>query len=142
MQCTASIHGALATDLGAMAIAGDAFAHEDGMMEDEKRLMGRIRQYIDRHLGECELDEKAIRDHFSVSRATLYRRFQRLGGVASYIRERRLQLAHQHLRRNPSCSLTWLLYEVGFASERQFQRCFHTRFGMTAADWRRSCRSN
>ncbi|SBV50267.1 transcriptional regulator [Xanthomonas bromi] len=41
----------------------------------------------------------------------------------------------------PDCSLTWLLYEMGFASERQFQRAFQQRFGMPPMQWRRQCRA-
>lgn len=100
----------------------------------------RIADFIDAHLGECELDERMIREAFALSRPTLYRLFQAHGGVARYIRERRLWLAHRHLDRDPACSVTWLLYEVGFASERQFQRAFQARFGMSPADWRQTCR--
>lgn len=113
-----------------------------GNAQGEERQIRSIRHHIDSHLGDCELSEKAIRQRFNVSRATLYRRFQPLGEVARYIRERRLQLAHRHLYRNPACNLTWLLYEVGFASERQFERAFNARFGMSAAQWRRCCQAD
>ncbi|MGE6332209.1 helix-turn-helix domain-containing protein [Stenotrophomonas sp. NPDC077659] len=100
----------------------------------------RIVDFIDIHLGECDLDERMIRDAFALSRPTLYRLFQPQGGVARYIRTRRLWLAHRHLDRDPGCSVTWLLYEVGFASERQFQRAFLAHFGMSPATWRQCCR--
>ena len=122
----------LAADLGATPCHRlHALAHP--------QLLG-ILDYIDAHLGECELGERTIRAAFGCSRPTLYRLFQALGGVARYIRDRRLWLAHRHLQRNPGCSLTWLLYEVGFASERQFQRAFQARFGMSPAGWRQACR--
>ncbi|WP_082190209.1 AraC family transcriptional regulator [Frateuria defendens] len=35
---------------------------------------------------------------------------------------------------------TWRLYEFGFASERQFQRAFRARYGISPAQWRRQCR--
>ncbi|MCD0278637.1 AraC family transcriptional regulator [Xanthomonas melonis] len=78
---------------------------------------------------------------FALSRASLYRLFQSRGGVASYIREQRLCTAHRYLQAYPDCSLTWLLYEMGFASERQFQRAFQQRFGMPPMQWRRQCRA-
>lgn len=134
-----SVIGALAADLGATAAC--RLQHLATMPGDDDELrLAPILDYIDRHLGECELGERGIRDAFGLSRPTLYRLFQALGGVARYIRERRLRLAHRHLQRDPGCSLTWLLYEVGFASERQFQRAFQARFGMSPAGWRTTCR--
>lgn len=108
-------------------------------LEAEDVLLGEIIDYIDGRLGDYDLGERMIRNAFNLSRATLYRRFQPLGGIASFIRDKRLQLAHMHLKGNPNCSLTWLLYEVGFSSERQFQRSFQARYGMSPANWRRSC---
>jgi len=140
--CSASVIGALAADLHATVPTRARDCR--GTAPDAPPPVGPtadILDYIDAHLGECELDERMIRDAFGLSRATLYRSFQGLGGVARYIRERRLRLAHRHLQRDPACSLTWLLYEVGFASERQFQRAFQARFGMSPARWRLACRS-
>ncbi len=136
-----SVAGPLAADLRSTHSYRTRAAAAPSTPVLEEQWLSCVLDYIDVHLGECELDERMIRDRFSLSRATLYRRFQALGGVSNYIRERRLQLAHRHLQRDPNCSLTWLLYEVGFASERQFQRSFQARFGMSPAHWRRSCRS-
>lgn len=138
LHCT-SLVDALAADLGSPAFGHPARADTRVASLDPR--LRRILGFIDVHLGECELDERMIRDAFALSRPTLYRLFQALGGVARYIRERRLWLAHRHLDRDPGCSVTWLLYEVGFASERQFQRAFQARYGMSPADWRRACRS-
>lgn len=138
---TASIIGALAMDLNATVPHRTNPAIENLPATADDPALMEILDYIDTHLGECELGEQSIRHRFKLSRATLYRRFQTLGGVANYIRERRLQLAYRHLTHNPACSLTWLLYEIGFASERQFQRSFMARFGMSAANWRRNCQA-
>ncbi|MBN6149165.1 helix-turn-helix transcriptional regulator [Xanthomonas sp. AmX2] len=97
--------------------------------------------YIEENIGEPELGTESLLAAFHLSRATLYRLFQSRGGVASYIREQRLRTAHRYLQLHPECSLTWLLYEMGFASERQFQRAFQARFGMSPAHWRKACRA-
>ncbi|NYF22078.1 AraC-like DNA-binding protein [Xanthomonas sp. JAI131] len=97
--------------------------------------------YIEENIGEPELGGEMLLAAFPLSRATLYRLFQARGGVASYIREQRLRTAHRYLQLHPQCSLTWLLYEMGFASERQFQRAFQARFGMSPAQWRKACRA-
>lgn len=133
-----SVSHALAADLGA-TLSQRLQALADLDRARDPRLPG-ILHYIDAHLGEGELDERMIRAAFGYSRPTLYRLFQALGGVARHIRERRLWLAYRHLQRHPGCSLTWLLYEVGFTSERQFQRAFQARFGMSPAGWRQACR--
>lgn len=104
-------------------------------------LMIDLLAYIEQHIGEAELGTGALQQAFALSRAALYRLFQPRGGVASYIREQRLRTAYRYLQAYPECSLTWLLYEMGFASERQFQRAFQQRFGMPPMQWRRLCRA-
>ncbi|MBG3849998.1 transcriptional regulator TagK [Xanthomonas sp. WHRI 8391] len=104
-------------------------------------LMIDLLAYIEQHIGEAELGTESLQQAFALSRASLYRLFQSRGGVARYIREQRLCTAHRYLQAYPECSLTWLLYEMGFASERQFQRCFQQRFGMQPMQWRRHCRA-
>ncbi|MFC3550067.1 helix-turn-helix domain-containing protein [Lysobacter cavernae] len=95
--------------------------------------------HIEHNLREPELGIESLQTCFGVSRATVYRIFHNVGGVHSHIRERRLQAAHRHLRQFPDCNLTWLLYEIGFGSERQFQRAFQTHFAMAPSEWKRRC---
>nr|WP_244952558.1 transcriptional regulator TagK [Xanthomonas maliensis] len=104
-------------------------------------LMIDLLAYIEQHIGEPELGTETLQQAFALSRASLYRLFHSRGGVASYIREQRLCTAYRYLQAFPECSLTWLLYEMGFASERQFQRAFQQRFGMPPMQWRRQCRA-
>lgn len=110
-------------------------------IEAHAPLMIDLLAYIEQHIGESELGTDSLQQAFALSRASLYRLFQSRGGVASYIREQRLCTAHRYLQAYPECSLTWLLYEMGFASERQFQRAFQQRFGMPPMQWRRQCRA-
>lgn len=109
--------------------------------ETHTQLMIDLLSYIQQHIGETEFGTASLLRAFSLSRASLYRLFQSRGGVASYLREQRLCAAYRYLQAYPQCSLTWLLYETGFASERQFQRCFQQRFGMPPMHWRRHCRA-
>lgn len=141
IPCTASTLAALAIDTDADALHCAAATKQSAPPPANDPALLAMLEYIDTHLGECDLGEHILCKRFMLSRATLYRRFQAVGGVARYIRERRLQRAQQHLAHNPGCSLTWLLYEMGFASERQFQRSFLAHFGMSAAHWRRRCQA-
>lgn len=103
--------------------------------------MPRILRHIEQHIEDPELGAVGLQRLFGVSRPTLYRMFQPIGGISRYIRERRLQAAHLRLRREPDSSITFLLYDLGFESERQFQRAFHAYFGMSPAQWRERCRA-
>lgn len=100
-------------------------------------LRWQIDAYIDRHLGEENLGSTSLARRFRLSRATLYRLFEDRDGIARHIRERRLQAASSQLARPSPPRLTWLLHELGFASERQFQRAFRARFGMCPTQWRK-----
>ena|SRR5690606_22595897 len=104
------------------------------------RLPGILR-CIEDELCDPALGTDTLVRRFHVSRPTLYRMFHPLGGVARYIRERRLLLAHRRLRDDPECTITFLLYDLGFESERQFQRAFQGRFGMSPTSWRNACRA-
>lgn len=100
-------------------------------------LRREIDAYIEQNLGESDLGSVSLARRFRLSRATLYRLFADRGGVARHIRECRLQAASQQLSGASPPRLTWLLHELGFASERQFQRAFRARFGMCPTQWRK-----
>ncbi len=112
------------------------------VVHSQRLLLIDLLAYIDEHIGESDLDGNVLAAAFGLSRATVYRMFHGRGGISSYIRDKRLTIAHRYLQTYPHCSLTWLLYEMGFASERQFQRAFQQRFGMSPAQWRRQCRAD
>jgi hypothetical protein len=56
-----------------------------------------IKRYIEQHLASPELSPASICAAFGLSRATLYRLFEPLGGIASSIRERRLARTYAEL---------------------------------------------
>ena len=100
----------------------------------------RLLSFVDQHIRDPDLCSEHLQARFHMSRASLYRLFQSRGGIANYIRDRRLQLAHTQLRLHPASSITWLLYDLGFGSERQFQRAFQNKFGQSPTQWRARCR--
>lgn len=100
----------------------------------------RVLRFIEENLKNPNLGIGMLQSAFHVSRPTLHRMFRAAGGASRYIRERRLLVAHQYIHNNPDSSITFLLYDLGFASDRQFQRAFHAYFGMSAAQWRQCCR--
>lgn len=106
----------------------------------DPRLM-EVVSYIEEHLDDPDLGVDRLQSVFCVSRATLYRMFSEIGGVARFIRRQRLVAARQHLRQHPELAITWLLYELGFGSERQFQRAFQAEFGISPSEWRERCKA-
>lgn len=97
----------------------------------EAAMKEQIRAYIRAYLTSTCLDSSTLQRTFRISRRLLYRLFDDVGGVARYIREQRLEAAHERIVANPGCSITRLLYDLGFTSDRQFQRSFRARYGMS-----------
>lgn len=66
-----------------------------------------------------------------VSRSSLYRAFEPMGGVLTYVRNRRLArvYAAQRMRTGSSVGLEVLASEHGFASAKQLNAAFRDRFG-------------
>jgi AraC-like DNA-binding protein len=98
----------------------------------ERNLRRRMLSFIDANLGEPALGIEALMRQFQISRAHLYRAFVIDGGVATAIRDRRLDRAYHRLRdKGQSGSLTEMAYELGFTSSGQFSRAFKNRFGIS-----------
>jgi AraC-like DNA-binding protein len=96
----------------------------------------RIVHYIDQHLSEKTLGALQLQQVFGISRAQLYRQFAELGGVKHYIRNKRLQAVLHELCNEPHQSISAIIARYGFSNDRQFQRAFRDRFGMTASEAR------
>lgn len=98
-----------------------------------------IQNYIDTHLSSPDLTPHNLAARFYVSRARLYRLFAPLGGLASYIREQRLQRALVSLSHpaNRNRYISEIAASVGFFDEAHFSRLFRRTFGISPTDARR-----
>jgi AraC-like DNA-binding protein len=95
---------------------------------------------IDRSLEDTDLSPETVSRRLRVSRTTLYRLFEPDGGVAAYIRDRRLDhcfaaIAQPGARQVP---ISEIAYTAGFVSEAHFSRAFRKRFGLSPSAVRRS----
>lgn len=103
----------------------------------ESTLLRQMCRYVDLHLTEPGLCADAIAAFFSVSRSRLYRLFEPLGGVANFIKERRLARVHALLaepsRRQP---IGRLAEDHGFKSAAHFSRTFREQYGYSPNDLR------
>lgn len=94
-------------------------------------LRERLKAYIDAHATSPDLTPQALCARFGISRANLYRLFAPVGGVAGYVRDRRLRRAETLLRdpANQRRTIADIAYDCGFASEAHFSRTFRQTFG-------------
>lgn len=91
----------------------------------------RIRQYIETQLTSADLSADSVATHFGLSRASLYRLFAPIGGIADYIRRRRLHRAFFDLvgSRNRRISEVARRWQLG--TDAHFARSFKAAYGIS-----------
>ncbi len=104
---------------------------------DPTPLLPRAKRYIAAHL-DGDLGVERLCSALGVSRTTLYRAFEPLGGVAAWVLQKRLQRIHTLLQRpGENRTLSELAYAYGFVSRDHFSRRFRAEYGCTASALRR-----
>lgn len=101
-----------------------------------RRFRERMLAFIDSRLADPALNAETLMLRFGVSRANLYRLFAEDGGVASAIRDRRLDAARRRLAGAEAASVTEIALDFGFSSSGQFSRAFRGRFGVSPTEAR------
>lgn len=103
-------------------------------------LFDTIKSYIRTQLGNPRLDSDHLARRFGTSRATLYRMFREVGGVAAYIQQQRL-LACFHGLLNPR-NLSRPIFDVaadfGLTNSNYLSTQFRREFGQTPREVRQS----
>jgi AraC-like DNA-binding protein len=94
----------------------------------------RILRYIDEHLLDPGLNQETLGSAFGISRASLYRLFQPLGGIAAYLQERKLHRLRAELVGGGAHHLGELTWKYGFSSQAQMSRAFRILFGHAPRD--------
>jgi len=97
-----------------------------------------FRQFIEANLEDFDLGPESMCRQLGVSRATLYRAFEPMGGVRHYILQRRLARArklisdpaHVHHR------VGAIAFRCGFSNVSVFSRSFHQAYGVSATEMR------
>ncbi len=140
LECAGQVEAA---EMGAMllgAVAGylrrvDDTTNDEGSScgSTEQARLEAICHYIERHLADNDLDADHLCARFHCSRATLFRLFAPLGGVATHIRKARLRRCYHDLatprpggERIIDVALRW-----GFSNSSHFSRLFRQTFGIT-----------
>ncbi len=100
--------------------------------------LASIRRYIDAQLQNPALDVDLICREFALSRATLYRLCEPLGGVQAHIRRRRLARCFKELV-TPSqnaARISQIAFRWGFSDEATFSRAFRAMYGLSPSEAR------
>lgn len=97
-----------------------------------------IRRYIDQNIASPSLSAEKLSDLFGLSRASLYRLFEPVGGVGTYIRSARLSRAHQEIvaPQNGGCRAGHIAMRLGFPSPAAFNRLFKETYGVSPKEAR------
>lgn len=114
----------------AVALNGRA-AKQDVRALARNALSDVIRDYIEANLASARLSSERLLTEFGVSRATLYRIFERDGGVRNYISTRRLIRSAIDLASTPTRrgEITKTAERWGFSSSANFNRAVKNYFG-------------
>ncbi len=134
---------------GAAAARGTAalIAAFAGTSDDGREVIARsnsivtlltFRQHIEKHLGDLGLGPESLCRRFGVSRATLFRAFEPMGGVRRYILQRRLARSRRLLT-DPACAdhrIGSIALQCGFGNTSVFNRAFQGAFGMSPTELR------
>ena len=120
--------------LGAVLFGADLTERSSKVLQASQKEAAK--RYIDMHLAEASLSAGQVAGAVSVSRATLYRQFEEEGGVASFIRARRLERAFALLASEPVSRgrVGQVSEQVGFADSFHFSRAFKRTFGFNPSD--------
>lgn len=129
---------ALGPLLGLAAAAINGSVEERDVAPVRIAVLTNIKRYIESHLLEPSLTFEAVLGEFGLTRRSLYRVFEPLGGFQAYIRKRRLDCARQMLK-DPnmrSYSVSDIAMKHGFPNAEHFSRSFRKEFSCTPREAR------
>jgi AraC-like DNA-binding protein len=120
------------TELAAKLFASSLTAMKQAQSTPPTASFVTIRRFIDRNLSSSELGVDMIARSFGLSRASLYRLFEPIGGIATYIRKQRLDRAFREITAAGFANrrIGPIAYRCGFKNVAAFNRAFRETYGM------------
>lgn len=97
-----------------------------------EQLIGAIRRFVDSHIDE-PIDVDRICREFDISRTSLYDSIRpyHQGGIASFVRHRRLEIARRMIRKT-DLPISEIASRVGFSDYNYFLRVFKQTYGISS----------
>lgn len=118
-----------------LAPSRDRLAEAQGPID--ATLLGRARRLIDGKLADPHLTSEMLCVDLGMSRSRLYRLFEPLGGIASYIRRQRLLRIRAALSDSMDTrSISRIAGQWGFVDASSFSRTFRHEFGISPKEAR------
>jgi AraC-like DNA-binding protein len=102
--------------------------------------LASVQRYIESQLAVAALGPDMIARNFGLSRASVFRLFRPVGGVATYIRKRRLERAFAEITAPSRADrrVGSIAFSLGFANQSAFSRLFQSEYGVTPLQARRT----
>ena len=117
-----------AVELLAAAFSREAGLSGDGRAAVRAAVYGQVRRYVEANLHDPDLTPDSVLASLHLSRASVYRLFEHDGGLAAYIRSRRLRMAADELVRFPHMEVQDIASGLGFNDASSFTRAFRRAF--------------
>jgi AraC-like DNA-binding protein len=119
--------------LTAVELLAAAFNRQAGLSGDARAAVraavyGQVRRYVENNLHDPDLSPDSVLASLHLSRASVYRLFEHEGGLAAYIRNRRLRMAADELVRFPHMAVQDIAAGLGFNDASSFTRAFRRAF--------------
>lgn len=119
-----------------------------GRLDDEAHASLRaarsaaMKRYVLAHLLDDDLQARRLQSVFHASRATVFRAFEDVGGVARFVRQQRLEAVYRELRAaKPRRGIIRQIAEkYGFPDQCAFYRAFRSSYGLRPSDVLAGCR--
>ena len=126
--------------VSAAAINNSSLDHDQLAAGVQQSVLMQCKLFIEQHLHDQMLNAGLICAAHGLSRTVLYRFFNPWGGVARYIRSRRLRKSCAAICENTfqQMSIGQIAFAYGFTSESHFSRAFKEELGITPSELRRS----
>ncbi|MBM1107770.1 response regulator [Aurantibacter crassamenti] len=97
----------------------------------DKSFVKKVLDYINKNIGDADLNVELLADDMHLSRSQLYRKIKAMTGMTAneFIRKIRLEKAKQMIESSDE-SISEIGYKVGFSSPSYFTKCFKSHFGI------------
>ncbi|MBN3785392.1 helix-turn-helix domain-containing protein [Burkholderia sp. Ac-20353] len=125
-----------AVELVVAAFSRQAGLSGNGRAAVRAAVYGQVRRHVETHLHDPELSPDSVLASLHLSRASVYRIFEHEGGLAAYIRSRRLRMAADELVRFPHMEVQDIASGLGFNDASSFTRAFRRAFDIAPRDLR------